>query len=185
MRYREPDLDGMRGLRRLTLNSNIAIGDDGLIILVEVLQDDLWMKAVDLQNCGITDIGADKINNLLAFNGVIDIVDIRRNPDVSHSTMQNVMMMLCKNCPMDNADKQFQWLNTTTTLNSCSIANSISQAGLNGSGTSHQLYLNLSDHASKGSTAKSQTENGLKRSNTTFALARRASDTATGVRWVI
>lgn len=38
LRYREPDLDGMRGLRRLTCNNNPDIGDEGLMTICEVLQ---------------------------------------------------------------------------------------------------------------------------------------------------
>lgn len=44
LRYRQPDLECMTGLRRITLNDNPMIGDHGAILLAEALRDDLWLK---------------------------------------------------------------------------------------------------------------------------------------------
>ena len=44
LRYRRPDLDRMGGIRRITLNRNSLIGDDGATCLAEALKDDLWLK---------------------------------------------------------------------------------------------------------------------------------------------
>lgn len=44
LRQRQPYLDGMKGLRRLTLNSNPALGDQGAAAIAEVLTEDLWIK---------------------------------------------------------------------------------------------------------------------------------------------
>ena len=44
LRYRRPDLDRMHGLRRITINCNPLIGDDGTQVLADVLKDDLWVK---------------------------------------------------------------------------------------------------------------------------------------------
>jgi hypothetical protein len=44
LRYRKPELDRMSGLRRLTLNCNPMIGDQGAQLLADVLKDDLWVK---------------------------------------------------------------------------------------------------------------------------------------------
>lgn len=44
LRYRRPDLDRMAGVRRITLNNNVLIGDDGGKCLAEALRDDLWVK---------------------------------------------------------------------------------------------------------------------------------------------
>jgi len=46
LRYRRPDLDRMSGLRRITLNSNPMICDQGAQLLADVLKDDLWVKGV-------------------------------------------------------------------------------------------------------------------------------------------
>lgn len=44
LRQRQPYLDGMKGLRRLTLNHNPALGDQGAAAIAEVLAEDLWIK---------------------------------------------------------------------------------------------------------------------------------------------
>lgn len=44
LRYRAPDLDCMPGLRRITLNRNPLLGDNGAKALSEALKDDLWLK---------------------------------------------------------------------------------------------------------------------------------------------
>ena len=44
LRYRRPDLDRMTGIRRITINNNPMLGDQGAALLAEVLKDDLWLK---------------------------------------------------------------------------------------------------------------------------------------------
>ena len=44
LRQRQPHLDAMKGLRRLTLNSNPALGDQGVAAITEALTEDLWIK---------------------------------------------------------------------------------------------------------------------------------------------
>lgn len=44
LRYRQPQLEGMRGLRRVTLNCNTLIGDRGAAALASELAEDLWVK---------------------------------------------------------------------------------------------------------------------------------------------
>ncbi len=44
LRYRRPDLDRMNGIRRITINANPLVGDDGAKALAEALKDDLWLK---------------------------------------------------------------------------------------------------------------------------------------------
>jgi hypothetical protein len=44
LRYREPDLDSLLGLRRITLNHNSEIGDKGAVYLMNVVRDDLFVK---------------------------------------------------------------------------------------------------------------------------------------------
>ncbi|XP_044743647.1 uncharacterized protein LOC123305874 isoform X2 [Chrysoperla carnea] len=204
LRYREPDLDGMRGLRRLTCNNNPDIGDEGLMTVCEVLQDDLWMKAIDFQNCGLTDTSIEKLISVLTYNGIMDIADIRRNTKVSQKLLQNVMVLLCKNSEMtgdnnNNNENKYQWLSTTSTLNSSSVimascsgvnngALSItSQNGRNhGLSSSQLLNLNISNVISNcPRTCKSQIDASIKKSNTTtgntlmMPIGRRLSETAT------
>lgn len=46
LRYQQPQFKGMGGLRRITLNCNILIGDRGTATLAHELQDDLWVKGL-------------------------------------------------------------------------------------------------------------------------------------------
>ncbi len=61
LRYGRPDLDSMFGIRRITINSNPLIGDRGVYLLSEAFKSDLWLKALDLQDCGITTTGANHL----------------------------------------------------------------------------------------------------------------------------
>lgn len=47
LRYRRPDLDCMNGLRRISLNCNTLVGDQGAKALAEVLGEELWLKGKD------------------------------------------------------------------------------------------------------------------------------------------
>lgn len=44
LRYRQPQFEGMGGLRRITLNCNTLIGDRGAAALAHELVEDLWVK---------------------------------------------------------------------------------------------------------------------------------------------
>ncbi|XP_026178174.1 centrosomal protein of 78 kDa isoform X2 [Mastacembelus armatus] len=44
LRYRQPQFEGMGGLRRVTLNCNTLIGDRGAAALAQELTEDLWVK---------------------------------------------------------------------------------------------------------------------------------------------
>lgn len=44
LRYRHPRFEGMGGLRRITLNCNMLIGDRGAAALAKELMEDLWVK---------------------------------------------------------------------------------------------------------------------------------------------
>jgi len=43
LRDQEPDLDCLPGVRRVTLNHNINIGDVGAVHLMDVLRDDVFL----------------------------------------------------------------------------------------------------------------------------------------------
>ncbi|OXB55539.1 hypothetical protein ASZ78_003161 [Callipepla squamata] len=46
LRYRRPDLDYMTGLRRITFNCNMLVGDGGARAFAECLGEDLWLKGL-------------------------------------------------------------------------------------------------------------------------------------------
>lgn len=90
-------LDAFRGLCRLTLCSN-PLGDEGVAVLLAALKDDLWVKALDLQNCGIGNAGATAVLNFLDENHTLEVVDLRRNPSIDSALSKAVMDKLQENC---------------------------------------------------------------------------------------
>lgn len=46
LRYGQPDLDKMQGIRRININNNPLVGNQGAQILAEALKDDLWIKGL-------------------------------------------------------------------------------------------------------------------------------------------
>ncbi|NXP16782.1 CEP78 protein, partial [Scytalopus superciliaris] len=91
LRYRRPDLEYMTGLRRITLNCNMLVGDRGAIAFADCLGEDLWLKALDLQQCGISNEGARSLLDALQTNTTIVVLDIRKNPLIGHVLMKNII----------------------------------------------------------------------------------------------
>ncbi|XP_054439233.1 centrosomal protein of 78 kDa [Pteronotus mesoamericanus] len=108
LRYRRPDLDCMAGLRRITLNCNMLIGDFGAGAFAESLTEDLWLRALDLQQCGLTNEGAKILLKALETNGTLVILDIRKNPLVDHSVMKAVIKKVLQNGR--SAKSEYQWI---------------------------------------------------------------------------
>ena len=79
LRYREAILENQAGLRRMTLCCNPLLGDRGISDISEALQDDLWLKALDFQHCGISGKGVKKILSHVKHNTTIKIIDVRNN----------------------------------------------------------------------------------------------------------
>uniref|UniRef100_A0A3Q2XII0 Centrosomal protein 78 n=1 Tax=Hippocampus comes TaxID=109280 RepID=A0A3Q2XII0_HIPCM len=103
LRYQQPKLEGMGGLRRLTLNCNTLIGDLGAARLARELAEDLWLKAVDLQKCGLSNRGACHLLEVLKTNSTLCVLDIRNNPLVGKNLSQVVTLFslshtVCLNC---------------------------------------------------------------------------------------
>jgi len=97
LRYREPNFETMSGLRRLTLNDNPHLGNCAVRELIEAIRDSLWMKALDLQHCGLTDqIGADLLN-LLDQNNTLTVLDVRKNVNLNDELAAEVMRRLVEN----------------------------------------------------------------------------------------
>ncbi|EDO48167.1 predicted protein, partial [Nematostella vectensis] len=96
LRYRRPDMDRMTGLRRISLCKNPLVSDRGMSYLAEALKDDLWVKALDLQQCGVSTEGAMEFQPVLKFNTTITVLDLRLNPlidrDVLTAIMEQIMM---------------------------------------------------------------------------------------------
>ncbi|XP_015376850.1 PREDICTED: centrosomal protein of 78 kDa-like [Diuraphis noxia] len=109
LRYRSANPDIMHGLRRLTLNNNTSIGDAGLADLFESLKDDYYVKAVDLQNCGLTDHGAQLALSTLMINNSLVVLDVRENPTISSAMLEAIMIQLYDNNVNKTETKQWKW----------------------------------------------------------------------------
>ncbi|NWS35250.1 CEP78 protein, partial [Polioptila caerulea] len=108
LRYRRPGLEYMTGLRRITLNCNMLVGDRGASAFADCLGEDLWLKALDLQQCGISNEGARSLLDGLQTNTTLVVLDIRKNPLIDQVLMKNIIERVLKNG--NSADSEFKWL---------------------------------------------------------------------------
>ncbi|XP_049826930.1 centrosomal protein of 78 kDa-like [Schistocerca gregaria] len=117
LRYRAIDGAMLGGVRRITLNDNKELGDAGIAHFIEILKDDFWLKAIDLQNCGITDHGAFSILQMLEINDVLLVVDIRNNRYISSYIENEIMKTLARN-NMQNLDesKEYCWISLAKSI---------------------------------------------------------------------
>ena len=101
LRYNNPDTSAVSGVRRITLNCN-PIGDEGCEEISASLQDDYWVKAIDLQQCEITDEGAKLFLVMLEDNTSLCVLDMRGNPEVKDTKLlEKVSHVLKKNKKSD------------------------------------------------------------------------------------
>ncbi|KAM6187134.1 centrosomal protein of 78 kDa isoform 2-T2 [Sarcoramphus papa] len=108
LRYRRPDLDYMTGLRRITFNCNMLVGDRGASAFADCLGEDLWLKALDLQQCGISNEGARSLLDALQTNTTLVVLDIRKNPLIDHVMMKNIIERVLMNG--NSANSEYKWL---------------------------------------------------------------------------
>ncbi|NWT79563.1 CEP78 protein, partial [Lanius ludovicianus] len=108
LRYRRPGLEYMSGLRRITLNCNMLVGDRGASAFADCLGEDLWLKALDLQQCGISNEGARSLLDALQTNTTLVVLDIRKNPLIGHVLMKSIIERVLKNG--NSADSEYKWL---------------------------------------------------------------------------
>ncbi|XP_068219500.1 centrosomal protein of 78 kDa-like isoform X2 [Palaemon carinicauda] len=116
LRLRHPHLDGMRGLRRVTVNYNPQLGDFGAKALAEVLLEDLWIKALDLQHCGIGEEGGLALKKILKTNHTIEVLDLRKNPFIPCQIVNEVISLLHERQEEYNTN-QYTWLNSESDQN--------------------------------------------------------------------
>ncbi|XP_052738212.1 uncharacterized protein LOC112053492 isoform X2 [Bicyclus anynana] len=115
LRYRLPELDTMAGLRRITLCGNTQLGDAGLGKLLDVLADDLWIKALDVQNCGLTEESAAAVLQMMASNTTIVVLDVRHNV-LSSESLSKIRSALRQN--ERGIGAQYSWLGNLSSSSS-------------------------------------------------------------------
>ncbi|KAK1892192.1 Centrosomal protein of 78 kDa [Dissostichus eleginoides] len=108
LRYRHPQFEGMGGLRRVTLNCNTLIGDRGAAALAHELAEDLWVKAVDLQRCGLSNEGARRLLEALKTNSALCVLDIRSNPLIDKVLIKTVLEKVLMNA--DRQSSEYCWI---------------------------------------------------------------------------
>ncbi|KAM6105294.1 LOW QUALITY PROTEIN: centrosomal protein of 78 kDa [Pterocles gutturalis] len=107
LRYRRPDLDYMTGLRRITFNCNMLVGDRGASAFADCLGEDLWLKAL-VQQCGISNEGARSLLGALRTNTTLVVLDIRKNPLIDHVMVKNIIERVLMNG--NSANSEYKWL---------------------------------------------------------------------------
>nr|XP_018916349.1 PREDICTED: uncharacterized protein LOC109043566 [Bemisia tabaci] len=78
LRSQELDPESIPGLRRVSLNHN-PIGDEGTLQLIDSLADDNFIKAVDLQDCRLTERIVPDLLELVEANNQLLVFDVRHN----------------------------------------------------------------------------------------------------------
>ncbi|KAJ8961152.1 hypothetical protein NQ318_008832 [Aromia moschata] len=126
LRYENPESNTMRGVKRITMNCNPNFGDDGFSHILDELEDDLWIKALDLQKCGITDNLSSKIIDVIEYNRSLEIVDLRQNELLDISTIERILQILRDKIQFGQ-QPEFQWCNTALSLTWNSVNDSTSK----------------------------------------------------------
>ncbi|XP_030375878.1 protein Cep78 homolog [Scaptodrosophila lebanonensis] len=90
LRYRTVDINSISGLRTLNMANNPEMGDEGLRLIAEVLKEDAWVKTIDMENCGLTDRGANIVLDCLDLNNAITDFNIRNNDGISKFLQRSV-----------------------------------------------------------------------------------------------
>lgn len=91
LRYRDVNSDSFPGLRKLLLNNNPEIGDKGVEVLAEALKEDVFVKDIEMQNCGLTDEGVQHIINCLNINQTVMNFNIAGNTEVSERLHRHIV----------------------------------------------------------------------------------------------
>lgn len=94
LRYRDVDADQIPGLKYVALNQNVDVGDAGLHALLAVLVEDEWIRGMEMQQCGVTDAGAQAIVECLNVNKALLVFDVRNNAGISGQTMNRMRQQL-------------------------------------------------------------------------------------------
>lgn len=115
LRYEEPEVNKMAGLKRFTINNNPNMGDAGLEFILNELIDDLWIRAMDMQRCNITEAISDKLIDTLEYNRSLEVADFRNNA-LDPETLTRIFEIL--KGKQSGGDSEYQWCQTTTTLGS-------------------------------------------------------------------
>nr|XP_055128162.1 centrosomal protein of 78 kDa isoform X4 [Symphalangus syndactylus] len=162
LRYRRPDLDCMAGLRRITLNCNTLIGDLGASAFADSLSEDLWLRALDLQQCGLTNEGAKALLEALETNTTLVVLDIRKNPLIDHSVMKAVIKKVLQNGR--SAKSEYQWITSPSVKEPSKTAKQKKRTIILGSGHKGKATIRIVIWRHRGLATKKPVSSGRKHS---------------------
>ncbi|XP_032020238.1 centrosomal protein of 78 kDa isoform X4 [Hylobates moloch] len=162
LRYRRPDLDCMAGLRRITLNCNTLIGDLGASAFADSLSEDLWLRALDLQQCGLTNEGAKALLEALETNTTLVVLDIRKNPLIDHSVMKAVIKKVLQNGR--SARSEYQWITSPSVKEPSKTAKQKKRTIILGSGHKGKATIRIVIWRHRGLATKKPVSSGRKHS---------------------
>lgn len=91
LRYQTVEADSILGLKEIAISNNPDISDDGLKAMTDVLVEDEWVKTIDMQNCGLTDFGANCIIDCMTKNKTILSFNIAGNCEVSEHLLRHIL----------------------------------------------------------------------------------------------
>lgn len=113
LRYADPEVNNMAGIKRITINNNPKMGDEGLDYILNELVDDLWIKAIDMQRCNISENISAKIIDTIDYSRSLEIFDFRNN-SLTPASLERILELL-KN-KQNDCNTDYQWCYTSTTL---------------------------------------------------------------------
>lgn len=113
LRYADPEINNMAGIKRITINNNPKMGDKGLDYILNELVDDLWIKAIDMQRCNVSEVIAAKIIDTIDYSRSLEIFDFRNN-GLTPSSLERILELLRGKQTASTGD--YNWCYTSTTL---------------------------------------------------------------------
>ncbi|XP_031344429.1 uncharacterized protein LOC116171619 [Photinus pyralis] len=115
LRYEEPENNAMGGIKRITLNNNPNLGDEGTIPILDALDDDLWIKAIDIQNCGVTENLSTRIIHLVTHSNSLEVADFRNNEGITSGSIERIFEVLQRRYKAER-EPEFLWLDGSSSL---------------------------------------------------------------------
>lgn len=94
LRYQNINEASFDGVKKILINNNPQIGDEGLKIITDELQEDVWIKEIEMQNCGLTDTSADEIMKCLQINKTILNFNVSNNLEISDYLLRHIIIQL-------------------------------------------------------------------------------------------
>lgn len=87
-----------KGIKTMKLNNNPDLGDGGMKLIIEALQEIEWVRDVETRNCGLFNATGELIVQRLAGKSLI--IDVRKNNGMSEPIKNHVIETWGVDCPI-------------------------------------------------------------------------------------